>query len=147
MFDLAVVVVGEEAVLLAAVGIASFCVTFPLDGVSSSGVVFVGGLIHPASAWLRRRASVLIRRMAATCDLVLGSLEDFGRRSQFMSSAGWGPWQWMHLGGHIWPFVAAHCLVWLCSECIVDPQIRHRGGDAHTRLLCHSQQREHCVAE
>lgn len=29
----------------------------------------------------------------------------------------------------------------------MDPQNRHRGGDAHTRLLCHNQQREHCITE
>lgn len=88
LFDLAVVVVGEGADLLAAVRIASCCVSVPLVGVTLSGVVFVEGLIHPASAWLRRRASVLIRRIAVTCDLVLGSLEGFGRSSQFVSSAG-----------------------------------------------------------
>lgn len=110
---------------------------------ASLGTFIEPGLMQHASAWMQRRASALIWRIATICVVDFGALEGFGRSSHLGTSAGWGPYQWMYLGGQIWPLPAAQWLACSGSECWEEPQNRQREEDAHTLLFCQSQNRVH----
>lgn len=102
-------------------------------------------LTHPTSDCFLMRAAALIRRISLTCAFVFGMPGVLGLSSQFLSSAGCGPWQWMQRFGQECAPVAAQRFPCLSSKWLEDPHRPHLGLDAQERALCQSQHRVHCT--